>query len=128
MKKYNLLPSASHFLPFTYGKSCLHFSYTNSKMYCKMEFDIGDEIHQTVVSRPIDKDAIAKLDLLSSDNYIDPMYVFNGLNGETGIVDRLNELHNNLTTLEHPSSTANRHFSGIWRVGTLRINNLGVLF
>ena len=33
-----------------------------------------------------------------------------------------------VAALGNPSSTANRHFSGIWRVGTLRINNLGVLF
>jgi hypothetical protein len=82
-KKYNLLPGASHFLPFSFGESThLHFSYTETTMYCKVEVMVNDRAVAFVEARELEEESKASLDAMASDDYIGPMRVFADLSGE----------------------------------------------
>lgn len=82
-KKYNLLPGASHFQPFFSGENIhLHFSYTDTTMYCKEEVVVNDSSVSFVEARLLEGELKAALDAMASDDYIGPMRIFGDLSGD----------------------------------------------
>ncbi|MDO9252938.1 MAG: hypothetical protein Q8S71_10900 [Hydrogenophaga sp.] len=92
-KKYNQLPGASHFQPFFSGESIhLHFSYTETTMYCKVEVMVDDRAAAFVEARELEEESKASLDAMASDDYIGPTGVFANLSGEHKKSSELDEL------------------------------------
>lgn len=92
-KKYNLIQGASHFQPFSPAENIhLHFSYTDTTMYCKEEVILEDNCVAFVEARPLDGESRAALDAMASDDYIRPMSIFAGLPGEHKACHQLDDL------------------------------------
>lgn len=82
LPKYNHIPGACHFSPFSWGNDIhLQYSYTREKMYCKYELRSGDEIFKFVESREIVNGIHGELDSMPTNDYIGPMRLFDGLGG-----------------------------------------------
>lgn len=93
LPKYNHIPSACHFSPFSWGNGIhLQYSYTREKMYLKCELRSGDETFKYVESRDIDKDAHHELESMPTNDYIGPMRLFGGLDGKQNRTEQLNTL------------------------------------
>lgn len=76
-KKYNLLPGASHFQPFSWGKdSHLQYSYTRTNMYCRNTVNIGDSVFTFVEMRLLEVEERQRLDAMACDDFIAPMQLF----------------------------------------------------
>lgn len=91
--KYNLLPSASHFMAFSTGVPLigLHYSYTKSSMYCKCTVDIGYETFTYVERKPLAKDSLELLDSMYANDYVGPARLFDSLDGNERADDELFE-------------------------------------
>lgn len=93
LPKYNHIPGACHFSPFSWGDGIhLQYSYTQEKMYRKCELRPGDETFKFVESRDIDKDAHRELESMPTDDYIGPIRLFDGLEGNQNRTALLNTL------------------------------------
>lgn len=100
--KYNLIPGACHFEPFSTGNDVLlQYSYTNDDMYCKTRQVIGDAEFEYVEVRPLDTyeddedegtGSKSQLDAMAANDFIRPMYLFGDLPGDEGAHEELNEL------------------------------------
>lgn len=103
--KYNLLPGASHFLPFSWGSNKhLHYSYTKEKMFCKQKQYAGDEVFEYVEVRDLDEDEYEQLDAMSASDYVGPGRIFSKLPAENREAsEQLDELVNSYRTcvIEH---------------------------
>ncbi|MBB1162673.1 hypothetical protein [Aquariibacter albus] len=90
--KYNCLPGASHFIPYSTGSDdTLHFSYTASSMYCKRRVCIDNEVFEYVEARKLDDGSKGVLDAMQTDDHLGPASHFSGLRGDERMKDALNE-------------------------------------
>jgi len=77
---YNLLPGASHFLPFCAGPDvALQFSYTPARIYCKRKVQIYAEVFQYVEARELEDGSLRLLDSMPADDYVGPASHFGSL-------------------------------------------------
>lgn len=91
--RYNNIPGACHFLPFSCGnESHFQFSYTHEKMYCKHEFYVADTFFSYVESRPLEKDEKIKLDEMTANDYLGPMHLFGNLERDQRAHEKLDGL------------------------------------
>lgn len=97
MTTYNRLPSASHFLPYFAGpKNELHFSYTDSHMFCKREVLVGDERFVYVETVALDEDSLDELNAMATNDFVGPASVLEGLRTHTRADEKLEDAFHSL--------------------------------
>ncbi|OJU88371.1 MAG: hypothetical protein BGO13_09175 [Burkholderiales bacterium 66-5] len=90
--RYNLLPNATHFMPFGAGLNAgLHYSYTNAAMYCRRTVRISDESFDYVEMRTLAEDSLPQLHAMAANDFIGPASHFSRLEGDERACEALEE-------------------------------------
>ena len=89
---YNLHPNATHFMPFFADLNTgLHYSYTNTAMYCRRTVQISDESFDYVEMRALAEDSRPQLDAMAANDFIGPASHFSSLEGDERACEALEE-------------------------------------
>ena len=90
--RYNLLPNATHFMPFFADLNTgLHYSYTNAAMYCRRTVRISDESFDYVEMRTLAEDSLPQLHAMAANDFIGPASHFSRLEGDERACEALEE-------------------------------------
>ena len=90
--RYNLLPNATHFMPFFADLNTgLHYSYTNAAMYCRRTVRISDESFDYVEMRTLAEDSLPQLHAMATNDFIGPASHFSRLEGDERACEALEE-------------------------------------
>lgn len=89
---HNLRPNATHFMPFFAELNIgLHYSYTNTAMYCRRTVQISDESFDYVEMRALAEDSLPQLDAMAANDFIGPASHFSILEGDERACEALEE-------------------------------------